>query len=409
MPSIPRFRLRLSDKDLWETREDMRKTEEHNYETVRKFEKQFAKYIRRKFAIFMPSARYSLYRILRFMGLEAGDHVIVPAWTHSSVPSMVVHAGLKPLFADIEGGTYNMTHNTIPKDYWKTAKAIIMTHIYGCPAPANEIKQLANRYNVKIIEDCSQSCGSSVYGQMTGSFGYASIFSTGFTKNLPTLTGGFAVTDDPTLAKHLSDSRDRHFYPTQEVKRIMRTCFYINHFTSPHMFNTVTFYFLMLAVSMGWDFVHKWHQEPVLSEKPSIKLPCPHPVQAKLGSRMLENLDQFNKQITTNGEMLLGHLKGIRGVIIPRQIKGHQHIFTGFVIMVDNPWEVKKALIKKGIDTAPGYLMNCADAEEFDEFKVKCNMAERMQAMRLHLPCFENLYKDQIHEMARVVVHLTGR
>ncbi len=409
MPAIPRFRLRITDKVLWETREDMRKSDIHHMGTIKKYEQKFAGYIRRQHAVFMPSARYALYRILRFMAFEEGDYVIVPAWTHPSVPSMVIAAGLRPLFADIEGGTYNMTHNTIPPEYWRKAKAIIMTHLYGNPAPAYEIKKEAELHNVKIIEDCSQSCGASIFGKMTGTFGYASIFSTSYTKNMPALSGGFALTDDLSLAKHLQDSRLDMFNPTQELKRIMRTCFYINHFTNSHVFNTFTYYLVKFANMFKWDPVHEWHKEEIPTPAPSQKLPVPHPVQALLGMRMLDTLDQFNQNVTKNGEMLLEHLKGIRGVIIPRQVKGHQHIFTGFVIMVDNPAESKKALLSKGIDTAPGYLINCAAHEAFSEYKTECKMAEKMASMRIHLPCYEGLYKDQIHETGRNIVHLLGK
>jgi dTDP-4-amino-4,6-dideoxygalactose transaminase len=322
---------------------------------------------------------------------------------------MVIAAGLRPLFADIEGGLYNMTHNTIPKEYWKKAKAMIMTHMYGCPTTVYELLELADRHRVKVIEDCCQSAGAAVFGKMVGSVGYAAIFSTGYTKNLPTLTGGFAVTDDQILANHLKDSRSSHFNPVQELKRSMRSCFYINHFTAPYMYNNLTHFLSSMGIAVGWDFVHEWHKEPVITPTPRIKPPTPHPVQAMLGMKMLATLDHFNKSVAANAEMLLDQIKGIRGVIMPRVTRGHQHIYTGFVLMVDKPWEVKKALMTRGIDTAPGYIMNCAAAPEFSEFNVKCVIAERLQAMRIHIPCYESLYKDQIDDMARAIVHICGR
>jgi len=409
MSAIPRFRISLSDKDIAELRADLTQSLSQKKGEIDKFERTFAAYIRRKQAIFYPSARTGLFHILQGLDLKPGDGIIVPAWTHYSVPAMIVAAKMRPMFADIEGGIYNMTANTIPKDYWKRAKAIIVTNLYGCPAPIEELKKLAEENNLIIIEDCAQSLGATVHGTLTGAFGTASIFSLSITKNLTTLKGGMVCTDDPKLGSYLRSLRTESFVPSSEISEVLDLCEKANKYTSPAMYKTLVHPALMAASLFGIDPIHDRFIEKPEIKKPPSKVPMPNPVQAILGNKKIRRLDKRNEARNRNGKYLLDNLKGIKGVIIPRIKKGHYHIFMSFVLMVDNPMKVKKALLFKGIDTSPGYLRNCANMRIFDKFHCRCKMAERMERMQIHIPVYPGLSKDELTHVARSIVDVCAK
>lgn len=409
MAAIPRFRISLSNKDIAELRVDLTRSSSQKKDEVEKFERLFAAYIRRKQAIFFPSARTGLFHILKGLNLKPGDGVIVPAWTHFSVPAMIAAADLRPMFADIEGGTYNMTHNTVPKDYWRKAKAIIITNLYGCPAPVEELKELAEKHNLIIIEDCAQSLGATVHGTLTGAFGVASIFSLSITKNLTTLKGGMICTDDPKLASHLRSLRMESFVPGSELSAVLDLCEKAKKYTAPAMYKTLVHPALMIASIFGIDPIHDRFREKAEIKKPPSKVPMPNPIQAILGNRKIKRLDRRNEARNRNGKFLLDNLKGIKGVIIPRIKKGHYHIFMSFVLMVEEPMKVKKELLFKGIDTSPGYLRNCANMKIFDKFHVRCKMAERMERMQIHIPVYPGLSKDELTHVARSIVDICAK
>lgn len=409
MAAIPRFVLPLTDKEIAEINNDLKVSAlEKKYE-IERFEKIFASYVRKKFAIFLPSARYGLYQILRGLDLKKGDWIIVPAWTHSSVPATIVAAGFKPLFVDIEGGTYNMSANTIQPEHWKKAKAMIMTHLYGCPAPAEELVEMAKQHNVIVIEDCAQALGATIHGSLTGSFGKASFFSLSITKNLTTLKGGIVCTDDLNLANFIRNSRSDSFIPSMELQAVLDTAQKANKFLKPAMFNNIVYPGLVIAAMVGKDPIHDKFRETFDTSTPPDRVPLPHPVQAILGQRKLAKLDKHNEARNSNGKFLLDNLKGIKGVIIPRFNKGHYHIFMSFVLMVEDPWKVKKALLQRGVDTSPGYLVNNAAADLFKDYNVRCKMAEKLEAMQIHIPVYPGLEKDHLIHIAKSIVDVCAK
>ena len=363
------------------------------------FEQKFSAFIQRKHAIFLPSARFGLYHTLKAVGLKKGDGVIVPAWTHYSVPSMVVAAGMKPLFADIEAGSFNMSHTTIPKKYLNEAKAVIITHLYGFPAKAKEIKQLADENNLVVIEDCAQSLGAKIDGKPTGTFGHASYFSLSITKNLTTLKGGMVCTDDENLADYLKECRLDELTKTGPLKKVLKTCSLAHSLLNPVFFTGMVYPGLLVSTAMGIDPIHEKFREKMKIENPGDKTPTPHPVQAILGQRQLEALKTHNEARNKNGKFLIKRLKGKTKAGLPVLNRKNYEIFMSFVITVDDPWDVKKSLLKRGIDTSPGYLKNCASMSIFRDYEVNCPNAGLMSKKQLHIPVYPGLTEKQLEKI----------
>jgi hypothetical protein len=194
-----------------------------------------------------------------------------------------------------------------------------------------------------------------------------------------------------------------------ELRAVLEMAEKANKFLKPGMFNNIVYPGLVIAAMFGKDPIHDKFIEKLDLSAPPDRVPVPHPIQAILGQKKLARLDKHNEARNTNGKFLLDNLKGIKGVIIPRFNKGHFHIFMSFVLMVEEPWKVKKALLQKGIDTSPGYLLNNAYLDEFKEFSVRCKMAERMERMQIHIPIYPGLEKDHIIHIAKSIVDICAK
>lgn len=404
MTVIPRFRFALKPDEITELLEGLNKIGKECNSETEKFEKKFAASNQRKHGIFLSSARFGLYHTLKFLGLKKGDGVILPAWTHYSVPAMVAAAELTPMFADIEAGSYNMSIRTIPEEYWDKAKVVIITHLYGCPAEVEEIIATAEKKGIVVIEDCAQGLGAKVNGEPTGKFGKASYFSLSITKNLTTLKGGMLCTDDDDLAEYLRRTLSGDLEDTSSLKKVLNTCKLADILLNPLFFTGAVYPGLLLSTAVGIDPIHEKFKEKSAIEKPGDVIPSPHPIQSVLGQRQLEALEAHNSARNENGKFLLKRLKGKVNAGLPVINDKDYHIFMSFVMSVNDPWRVKKALLFKGIDSSPGYLKNCAMMDLFSEFRVQCPTAEQMAEKQIHIPVYPGLTREQLEHIASGII-----
>jgi dTDP-4-amino-4,6-dideoxygalactose transaminase len=172
---------------------------------VKNFEESFAKYCGAKHCVGVANGLDALILILRAykeLGLmQDGDEVIVPANTYIASILAISACNLKPVLVEPEIETYNIDPNLIEEKITKKTKAIMMVHLYGRCAKANEIKSIAQKYNLKLIEDSAQSHGAIYNGKRAGNLGDASGFSFYPGKNLGALgDGGCVTTNDEELA-----------------------------------------------------------------------------------------------------------------------------------------------------------------------------------------------------------------
>lgn len=171
---------------------------------VIEFEKEFASYIGSKYCIGVASGLDALILSLRAFGFKPGCEIIVPANTYIATILSVLQNNLQPVLVEPDIGTYNIDPDKIEEKITSKTVAIIAVHLYGKACDMDRIKRIANTYQLKIIEDCSQSHGARYHGKTTGTFGDAAAFSFYPTKSLGALgDGGAVITDDPDFAEKI--------------------------------------------------------------------------------------------------------------------------------------------------------------------------------------------------------------
>ncbi len=169
---------------------------------VSKFEDAFRAYKGAKYALAVNSCTSALHLSLIAIGIKSGDEVIVPTMTFAATANCVIHAGGKPVFVDCEKDTLNMCIHDVEKKITPRTKAIIPVHFAGRACPMDEIRVLAKKHKLKIIEDCAHAIETEYHGEKAGTMGDLGCFSFYATKNLATGEGGMLLTDNEEYAKH---------------------------------------------------------------------------------------------------------------------------------------------------------------------------------------------------------------
>lgn len=184
------------------------------------FEQEFASYCGAEHCIGCGNGLDALMLILKAYGIGAGDEVIVPSNTFIATALAVTYTGALPVFAEPELSTYNVDPKEVEAKITAKTKAIIAVHLYGQPARMEELRRIADRHGLKLIEDAAQAHGALYRGARTGSLGDAAGFSFYPGKNLGALgDGGAVVTNDKALAEKVralgnygSDYKYHHIY-----------------------------------------------------------------------------------------------------------------------------------------------------------------------------------------------------
>jgi dTDP-4-amino-4,6-dideoxygalactose transaminase len=154
----------------------------------REFEKEFSAWCGCEYAIALANGTVAIDAALIALGVGEGDEVIVTSRTFLASVSSIVTVGAIPIFADIDSNSQNVTSESIRKVLSKRTKAIICVHLAGWPCEMDEIMDLANNFNLFVIEDCAQAHGSKYKGKPVGSIGHIGCWS--FCQDKIMTTGG---------------------------------------------------------------------------------------------------------------------------------------------------------------------------------------------------------------------------
>ena len=153
----------------------------------------------------LSSGTAALHLALILLKVKVGDEVICQSMTFSASANPIVYQGATPIFVDSEKDTWNICPNALETAIkeriykGKKPKAIIAVHLYGMPFKVNDIKAIANKYEIPLIEDSAEALGSAFKGQKCGTFGDISILSFNGNKIITTSGGGAIVTKNELL------------------------------------------------------------------------------------------------------------------------------------------------------------------------------------------------------------------
>jgi perosamine synthetase len=279
---------------------------------VKRFEDEMAKYAGRRHGVAVCNGSLALDAAVAALRLGPGDEVIMPAFTIISCPAAVIRAGATPVLVDSDPLTWCMDVGQIEAKITRKTRAIMVVHIYGLPVDMDPVIELANRHNLRIIEDAAEAHGLRYKDRPCGSFGDISTFSFYPNKHVTTGEGGMLLTDDAALAERC---------------RLLRNLF----FTPERRF---------VHDELGWN----------------LRMSN---LQAALGVAQLERLDEAIQRKRRMGSRYTECLRGMAGVQLPCERTSHaENIYWVYGVVLDEKTgltadRAMEALRARGIGTRP--------------------------------------------------------
>jgi perosamine synthetase len=174
---------------------------------AQRFEREFAEYIGCKHALAVNSATAALQLALDAIGIREGDEVLVPSYTFTATAEVATYFGARPVLCDSLPGAFNVDPSDVERRVNDRTRAIIPVHIAGEPCDLDAIHQIAERYNLSVIEDAAHALPASYRGKRIGTISELTAFSFYATKTITTGEGGMLVTDRDDFARRISSMR----------------------------------------------------------------------------------------------------------------------------------------------------------------------------------------------------------
>ncbi len=188
---------------------------------VQSLEQQWAELVGVEYAIGVGSGTDALIIALKAMGIGAGDEVITVGWTFIATIEAIILVGARPVLVDIEPEHYCLDPELLEQAITPRTRAIIPVHVYGHPADMAAINNVAEKHNLRVIEDCAQAHLATYEGEMVGSLGDCGIFSFYMSKNLSGYgEGGIITASDNKLAEQIRLLRN-HGYTSKYEHQII--------------------------------------------------------------------------------------------------------------------------------------------------------------------------------------------
>ena len=329
---------------------------------LEKFESDFSKYTKSKYAIAVTNCTAALHLSLKSIGLKQNDEVIIPDLTFVADANAILACNAKPVLADINKDNFFVSLSSIKKLITKKTRVIIPVHIYGQAYNIEELYDLAHDNNLKIIEDCAHAVGTFRNGKHVGTFGDTGCFSFYPTKNITTAEGGMVITNSKKIADKVKQLRSHGM--TKSLK---------NRYSSgyPWVFD---------ISEPGYNYR--------LDE-----------IRAALGISQLKRINKINQLRKTAALYYNKNLQNIPGIILPDMKTDKTHSYHLYTIRIKHPYKLsREQLYKKlkdnGIRTTV-YWMPIHKYTAYQKYAKPSNLKNTKKIYNeiLALPLFPNISK----------------
>lgn len=173
------------------------------------FEKIIARFAGVKYAVAVNSGTSGLHLIIRALGIKEGDEVITTPFSFIASSNCILFEKAKPVFADIDEKTFNIDVKKIEEKITEKTKAILAVDVFSQPADWDELKKIAKKHKLFLIEDSAEALGSEYKNKKCGSFGDAGVFAFYPNKQITTGEGGIILTDNKKIAEFCRSSANQ--------------------------------------------------------------------------------------------------------------------------------------------------------------------------------------------------------
>ena len=360
--------------------------------SINEFEKIFKESLGFEKVFSLNSGRSSLLIILKALGIEMGDEVIVQALTCNAVINPILKTGATPIYVDIDD-TLNIDPTLIEEKITKRTKAIIIQHTFGMPAKIEEIKNICDKHNLYLIEDCAHSLLAKYKNDYCGKFGDVSFFSFGRDKIISSVYGGMIAVNNKNLYQQIENAYEELDYPDKKwVKKQIRHPILMNLFILP-LYNFFNIGKIILELSLRSETLSKavcsLEYEGILPDYFPRRMPNS---LAKMALNQFKKVERFNSH---RREIAKYYKKELGGVFEINE----NAVYLKFPLIVNNSEYILKEFKKYNILLEDGWTKKVIVPPKTNLKKMNYTLgeskkAEEMSQKMLILPTHINISKE---------------
>lgn len=359
MNKIPLYKPYVSKKEVGAALRVLRSGKLSRGQETEDFEKRFAKCVGKKYAVAVNSGTSGLHVLVRVMGWKDGDEVITTPFSYIASANSLLFEKVKPVFVDIDPQTLNIDPKKIEKKINKKTKGLLVVDIFGLPANYKEIRKIADRYKLGVIEDACEAIGKPNRDFMVGNLGDAAVY--GFHENKQLTTageGGMIVTDDLNIAEKCRSMRDQGRSNKKD---------WINN------------------VMLGFNFR--------MTE-----------IQAAFGSAQLSQIDKILRKRESIAKKYSESLRDL-DLILPSGTPDKRSWFFYYVMFKDNKTRdrIHDILLSKGISSSKNYFPPIYNFPMYKKYRVTCPNTETVSQTLLVLPMYFDMTMAQVDAVCRII------
>lgn len=336
---------------------------------VEALEREIAEYCGCAHAVGMSSGTDALLAAMMALGIGPGDEVITTPYTFFATAGCIQRLGARPVFADIEPGSFNIDPARVAAAITPRTRAIMPVHLYGQIAAMDEICEIACRNELPVIEDAAQAIGAELGARRAGSLGLMGCFSFYPTKNLGAAgDAGLVTTNDPRLADALRRTR--------------------NHGMEPRYYHA----------TVGGNFRLDAIQAAILR----VKLP-----HLERWQHARTDAAALYRRLFDEAGLARDSIAARDGIVLPPELPGRRHVYHQFVIRAPRRDALRAHLAERGIGCEIYYPLALHEQECFRHLGHKRGdfpESERAAAETLALPMYPELTPAQIEAVVTGVV-----
>ena len=342
--------------------------------------------------------RVALYAILKAIGIKEGDEVILPAFTCVVAVNPIIYLGAKPVYVDVDPMTYNLNPLKIEKKITAKTKAILAQNTFGLAPDLDRIFEVANKHDLKVIEDCAHGFGGFYKGKPNGTIADVSFFSTQWNKPFSTGLGGFAVTKNPEIAENLRVMEKSFARPSAKDEMVLKTLLFVRE---------------RLGTGLYWPAIktYRWLSKKnlILGSSQGEELESPvkpegfekgfSGIQSKRGDKELESFDK-----------ILDHRKNIaalyKEILLDMQIEPPYepdyavHTYLKFPLLIKDRIKFFKLAEKEKIELGDWFLSPIHPiTKDFELWRYKWGenlVAEKISQHIVNLPTHTKIDEDYV-------------
>jgi len=358
----------------------------------------------------VPMCRTGIHLAIKHL-IRPGQEVVMSPYTIADVVNMVVAAGGRPVFADVERSTCAVSAESIEPLIHAETGAVLVTHLHGVPAPIREVCDLCRPRRIPVVEDAAQAFGARVGGRRLGTIADVGVYSFGTYKNVSAWYGGAVTCRDPQLFAAIERDVARLAFQSRAfLARRMLHGLLTDLATHPIVFRSLSYWIFRFGYLHDVRWINRFVQEELdlsLRERlPETHLGQMTAAQQRLCAGQLAHVDRDNRIRAAKADRYRAGLAGTAGVLLPPRGAG-EAIYTYFPIQSGDDAGARGRLLRQlsrnGCDVGPQHLKNCADLPAFRAFQRDCPNARRAADSVVLLPTYPDYPDRDIDHIVTVI------